>query len=92
MSDLKSNPAYEIQLPYGTLIAAKMNAELGTLYNIEKMVNWSFTQSAQRNWGTIVGNWGGADVSGLVGEIDNPNTGYAFAMNGFQQAALWCRW
>ncbi|MGC4021751.1 MAG: hypothetical protein QM734_07315 [Cyclobacteriaceae bacterium] len=27
------------------------------------------------------------DVSGLVGEIDNPSTGYAFAMNGFQQAA-----
>src|SRR6185295_1512744 len=26
-------------------------------------------------------------VSGLVGEIDNPSTGYAFAMNGFEQAA-----
>ncbi len=87
LSNLNSNPAYEIQLPYGTLIAAKMNAELGTRYHTEKMVNWSFTQSAQRNWGTIVGNWGGADVSGLVGEIDNPATGYAFAMNGFQQAA-----
>ncbi|MDZ4715999.1 MAG: LamG-like jellyroll fold domain-containing protein [Cytophagales bacterium] len=87
LSNLNFNPAYEIQLPYGSLVAAKMNAELGTRYKIEKMINWSFDQGAQRNWGTIVGTWGGADVSGLVGEIDNPNTGYAFLMNGFQQAA-----
>jgi hypothetical protein len=67
-----------------------MNAELGTNYDIEKMVNWSFDQSSKRNWGTIVGSWGDSgniDVSGLVGEVDNPNTGYAFAMNGFEQAA-----
>ena len=87
LSNLNFNPAYEIQLPYGSFVAAKMNAELGTHYNIEKMVNWSFDQSAQRNWGTIVGVWGGADVSGLVGEVDNPTTGYAFTMNGFEQAA-----
>ena len=87
LSQLNSNPSYEIQMPYGSLVAAKMNAELGTHYAVEKMVNWSFDQSTKRNWGTIVGTWGGADVSGLVGEIDNPNTGYAFAMNGFEQAA-----
>ncbi|MBS1952527.1 MAG: hypothetical protein OJF59_002896 [Cytophagales bacterium] len=92
LASLTSNPAYEIQLPYGTFTAAKMNAELGTNYNITKMINWSFDQSSVRNWGTIVGTWGDAvtgmnDVSGLIGEVDNPNTGYAFAMNGFQQAA-----
>jgi hypothetical protein len=92
LSGLNFNPAYEIELPYGTFIAAKMNAELGTNYNIQKMLNWSFDQSAERNWGTVVGTWGNSvtglkDVSGLVGEIDNPSTGYAFAMNGFQQAA-----
>jgi len=90
LSGLSFNPAYEIQLPYGTFVAAKMNAELGTHYDIAKMVNWSFDQSSKRNWGTIVGSWGDAgnmDVSGLVGEVDNPNTGYAFAMNGFEQAA-----
>ena len=92
LSSLNFNPAYEIQLPYGTFIAAKMNAELGTHYDVQKMLNWSFDQSSKRNWGTIVGTWGDAvtgskDVSGLVGEIDNPSTGYAFAMNGFQQAA-----
>jgi len=90
LSGLSFNPAYEIQLPYGTFVAAKMNAELGTHYDIAKMVNWSFDQSSKRNWGTIVGLWGdggNTDVSGLVGEVDNPNTGYAFAMNGFEQAA-----
>lgn len=90
LSNYGSNPAYEIQLPYGSFIAAKMNAELGTNFDIQKMVNWSFDQSSKRNWGTIVGSWGDAgniDVSGLVGEVDNPSTGYAFAMNGFEQAA-----
>jgi len=92
LSGLNSNPAYEIEMPYGTFIAAKMNAELGTHYDIQKMINWSFDQSSVRNWGTVVGTWGNAvtglnNVSGLVGEIDNPSTGYAFTMNGFQQAA-----
>ena len=92
LSGLNFNPAYEIQLPYGTFAAAKMNADLGTNYDIQKMINWSFDQSAERNWGTVVGTWGNQvtgldDVSGLVGEIDNPSTGYAFAMNGFEQAA-----
>jgi hypothetical protein len=92
LSGINFNPAYEIELPYGTFIAAKMNAELGTNYDIQKMINWSFDQSSERNWGTVVGTWGNAvtgqnDVSGLVGEIDNPATGYAFTMNGFEQAA-----
>ena len=33
---------YELQLPYGVYIAARMNAELGTDYDIEKMLNWCF--------------------------------------------------
>lgn len=82
-----SNPAYEIQLPYGTLIAARMNAELGTDYDVEKMVNWSFDKGELRNWGTIVGTWGGFDVSGLVGEANDAGNDYAFQMNGMQQAA-----
>lgn len=32
----------------------------------------------------MVGNWGGYDVSGLIGE--NNSNGYAFIMNGFHQA------
>jgi len=35
--------------------------------------------------GTMVGNWGGYDVSGLIGEVNGTND-YAFAMNTFEQA------
>jgi hypothetical protein len=82
-----SNPSYELQLPYGTLIAAKLNAELGANYPLDKMLNWSFDRGSLRGWGTIVGAWDGSDVSGLVGEANDGGDDYAFLMNGFQQAA-----
>lgn len=78
------NPSYELQLPYGAFAAARMNAELGTHYDVEQLVNWVFDPGPLRNWGTIVGTWGGYSANGLVGEVDAD--GYAFAMNGFQQA------
>ena len=87
LSKLNSNPSYELQLPYGAFMAAKMNAELGTHYDIEKMVNWCFDKGSLRNWGVIAGNWNGEDVSGLIGEANDAGNDYAFAMNGFQQAA-----
>ena len=87
LSALNTNPAYELQLPYGAFVAAKMNAELGTHYDIEKMVNWCFDRGSVRDWGVIVGKWNGSDVSGLIGEANNAGNDYAFAMNGFQQAA-----
>ena len=87
LNDYPTNPSYELQLPYGTYTAAKMNAELGTTYNVEKMVNWSFDKGNLRGWGTIVGTWGGFDVSGLVGEANDGGNDYAFQLNGVQQAA-----
>jgi len=42
LDSLEENPSYEIQLPYGVYTAARMNAEIGTNYNIEKMLNWCF--------------------------------------------------
>lgn len=87
LSNWTSNPSYELQLPYGTYTAAKMNAELGTSYEVEKMVNWSFNRGPLRGWGTIVGTWGGFDVSGLVGEANDAGNDYAFQLNGVQQAA-----
>ncbi len=80
-----SNPSYELQLPYGALAAARMNAELGTHYDVEKLVNWTFEQGQLRGWGSVVGTWGGYDASGLIGEIAGED--YAFVLNGFQQAA-----
>ncbi len=84
LSNWTSNPSYELQLPYGVYAAARMNAELGTTYDIEKLLNWCFTPDGNvRNWGVCLGNWGGYDCDGLVGEA-LLNEGYAFAMNGFE--------
>jgi hypothetical protein len=82
-----TNPSYEIQLPYGIYAAAKMNAELNTDYDVEKMVNWAFDRGAIRGWGAIVGEWSGFDVHGLIGEANDNGNDYAFQMNGIQQAA-----
>jgi hypothetical protein len=82
-----SNPSYELQLPYGVYIAARMNAELGTSYDITKMLTWCFSNGngTLRGWGVTVGNWGGYDCSGLIGEINYSND-YPFFMNTVEQA------
>lgn len=84
-----TNPSYEIQLPYGIATAARMNAVEGTNYDIQKMMNWTFSSGLNtlRGWGCIVGNWNGYDVSGLIGEANDAGNDYAFSMNGFQHAA-----
>lgn len=87
LSGMTTNPSYELQLPYGTLTAARMNAVEGTNYPLQKMLSWSFDRGALREWGSIVGTWGGYDVSGLIGEANDAGNDYAFVMNGFQQAA-----
>ena len=81
-----NNPSYELQLPYGTLAAARMNAEVGATFDVGKLLAWSFDRGPIRGWGTLSGiNRGGRSLDGLVGEVDG--NGYAFALNGFQQAA-----
>ena len=84
--NLNTNPAYELQLPYGAYIAARMNAEIGTEYNVEKLLFWVFNRGPLRGWGTIVDTWNSVDVSGLVGEANETGNDYAFQLNGVQQA------
>lgn len=84
--NLNSNPSYEMQLPYGAYAAAKMNAEIGTEYNVEKLLFWVFNRGPLRGWGTIVDTWNSVDVSGLVGEANETGDDYAFQLNGVQQA------
>jgi hypothetical protein len=82
----QANPYYEVLLPYGTLTAARLNAELGRDYKVDRLLDWCFGISDCRGgWGILVGNWGGYDCDGLQGSIDNQG-GYAFAMNTFAQA------
>ncbi|MDP2422829.1 MAG: LamG-like jellyroll fold domain-containing protein [Bacteroidales bacterium] len=87
LAAFETNPSYELQLPYGTLVAARMNAVEGTNYPLQKLLDWCFNRGALRGWGAIVGTWGGYDVSGLIGEANDGGNDYAFVMNGFQQAA-----
>ena len=58
------------------------NAEQGTNYNIEKIMNWVFEGCKNPKWtyqwlGVIVVEMGGYDVSGLQGSITDGG-GYAF--------------
>ena len=91
LNNWNNNPAYEIQLPYGVYTAARMNAELGTNYDITKLINWCFNITSLRKWGAMsnasypnYATWGGLDCDGLIGEINYSNN-YAFVMNGFEQ-------
>ena len=87
-----NNPDYEILVPFGAYAAARMNAEHGRNYDIQKLVNWVFDRSNARPDKIMISGeqWGGQDVGGLMGFI-RPNTGsnvegYAFSMNTFATA------
>lgn len=83
------SPLYEVLLPYGALIAARMNAEQGCHYDVAKLVNACFEPrgklQARPGWGVITDRWNGLDAFGLVGSTTDGG-GYAFAMNTFQWA------
>ena len=84
LNELNSNPSYELQLAYGVYLAARMNAQIGTTYDVEKLINWCFNVGPLRSWGAIIGHWGNYDVHGLIGEVNGSND-YAFLMNTFEQ-------
>jgi hypothetical protein len=83
------SPLYEVLLPYGALVAARMNAELGRDYDVAKLVNECFEPrgrpQARPGWGVISDRWNDLDTHGLVGSTTDGD-GYAFAMNTFQWA------
>lgn len=83
------DPLYETLLPYGVLVATRLNAETGTHFNIDKLVNWCFSpggmQAARIGWGVLSERAGNFSLSGLVGSSTDSG-GYAFAMNTFEWA------
>jgi hypothetical protein len=87
LSSQKENRFYEALMPFGAYIGARMNAETGSHYDVQKFLDWTFdgTATNREGWGVIVGNWGGYDVSGLVGSTIDRG-GYGFAMNTFDLA------
>lgn len=87
LNSVTQNPAYELQLAYGVQAMALMNAQHGTDFDTERFFAYCFDRGWLRGWGSIVGNWGGYDMSGLIGEANDGGNDYAFVMNGFQQVA-----
>jgi hypothetical protein len=83
----KINPTYELLMPFGAYVAARMNAEQGTNFDTAKMLDWTFDGTAvcREGWGFLVGNWNGFDISGTVGSTVD-HGGYAFLMNTFDAA------
>jgi len=87
LQDQAKNPYYEILLPHGPYAAARMNAEHGTGYDVEKLVNWCFDGSNSRGWGETTGRWGAHDFSGIACSLGGHEKGsYAFPMNTFNKA------
>lgn len=86
---VEASPLYEVLLPYAAITAARMNDDLGRVYDVPKLLNECFTPrpapQARPYWGVITGCWSGLDVDGLVGSSTDGG-GYAFAMNTFQYA------
>lgn len=74
---------YEILPVLSPYIAARLNAEFGTTYDVSRHFDDLISGSTARsNWGTIEATWNGYNVSGLQGSRTDGG-GYAFAMNSF---------
>lgn len=85
----KESRFYEVLMPFGALVAARLNAEHETNYDVKKILDWTFEGSkaadGRTGWGVIAERWGNYDVHGLQGSITDGG-GYAFLMNSFDMA------
>ncbi len=82
----KESRFYEVLMPFGALVAARLNAEHEGHYDIKKILDWTFdgckAGDGRTGWGVIAERWGDYDVHGLQGSITDGG-GYAFLMNSF---------
>jgi hypothetical protein len=87
LSNLSYNPFYEVLIYFAPLVAARMNLEQGTNYNITKMINWTLdgSSSVRGGWGMVNVNWNGYNTQGLMGSLTDGD-GYSFMMNTFDAA------
>ncbi len=85
----KESRFYEVLMPFGALVAARLNAEHGTNYDVAKILEWTFegckAADGRTGWGVMAERWGEYDVHGLQGSITDGG-GYAFLMNSFDMA------
>ncbi|RYF25028.1 MAG: hypothetical protein EOO42_04595 [Flavobacteriales bacterium] len=81
------NPTYELLMPFGAYLAARMNVEQGTKFDVQKLLEWTFDGTAicREGWGVLTGKWNGYDISGIVGSTVD-HGGYGFLMNTYDAA------
>ena len=84
LEKLNSSPFYEVLTFLAPYLAARMNVEQGTNYDVAKMFSWLLdgSSSVRSGWGMITQNWGDKYTNGLMGSLTDGD-GYAFAMNTF---------
>jgi hypothetical protein len=76
---------FENLVGFGALAAARENAERNATYDVERMLRLAF-QDGSRNqkhgWGVIVDSWGGKDVSGTVGFVEEWDPSQPYGAGG----------
>lgn len=81
----KNSLYYELLAMLAPYVAARLNAEADTEYDVVQMlsqVRLGLESNVRANWGIMGGQWDGYDVQGLSGSRTDLQ-GYAFAMNSF---------
>jgi hypothetical protein len=86
------NPLYEFSLYCAPALAARMNREQGTRYDVRKLLDWCLgrndgTKSTRPYWGLIDRDFNGLVTTGLCG-YTREGDAYAFAMNSFLAASM----
>lgn len=83
------SPLYELLHYYAPFLAAYLNSEHGTNYNLESLLNDNLDGMSipRGGWGSIVGSWGDFTMNGLMGSTRD-RKGYAFSMNSFASAFM----
>ncbi len=80
---------YEVLMPFGAYVAARLNAREGTAYNYDSILDWTFNgclaEDGRTGWGVIAERWGDYDVYGMQGSMPVAD-GYGFLMNTFSLA------
>ena len=82
----QKNPNYEALTDYAPLVAAILNRDYGTSYDVGKFLDYVFDgdSSFRPGWSVLSGNFGNYPIDGLVGQAGD----YAFLMNSLHLATV----